>query len=76
VPLLRQAALDGELNPTQVEKLSLIRRHINGLDDLKTSLEHLIYKLAEKYQPQIDLLMAVPGISQPPYYSPPMAVSL
>lgn len=57
------AALDGELNPTQTEKLSLIRRHMNDLTSLKASLETLIYDLAAKYKPQIDLLLTVPGIS-------------
>jgi len=58
-----RAALDGELNPTQTEKLNLIRRHIDDINALKAALEKLIYKLAERYQPQIDLLMTVPGIS-------------
>lgn len=60
-----RAALDGELDPAQVEKLNLIRRHVNDINDLKAALEALIYKLAAKYQPQIDLLMTVPGISTP-----------
>lgn len=59
------AALDGDLNPMQVEKLNLIRRHVNDINSLKATLENLIYKLAAKYQPQIDLLMTVPGISTP-----------
>jgi len=58
-----RAALDGELNPIQAEKLNLIRQHMNNLVDLKAALESLIYNLAAKYQPQIDLLMTVPGIS-------------
>jgi transposase len=58
-------ALDGELNPVQAEKLNLIRRHMDGLGNLKTSLESLIDNLAAKYQSQIDLLMTVPGISAP-----------
>jgi len=58
-----RAALDGELNPTQAEKLNLIRRHIDNINDLKAALEELIYTLAAKYRPQIDLLMTVPGIS-------------
>ena len=57
------AALDGELDPTQAEKLGLIRRHLGDINALKAALEELIYKIAAKYQPQIDLLMAVPGIS-------------
>ncbi|MBV5349573.1 IS110 family transposase [bacterium] len=58
-----RAALDGELNPTQTEKLSLIRQHMNDLNSLKDSLETLIYNLAAKFKPQIDLLLTVPGIS-------------
>ena len=60
-----RAALDGELNPMQAEKLILIRRHMDGIGGLKAALESLIYRLAAKYQPQIDLLMTVPGISTP-----------
>ena len=58
-----RAALDGELNPMQTEKLFLIRRHMNDLSSLKESLETLIYSLAAKFKPQIDLLLTVPGIS-------------
>ncbi|MHC1762171.1 MAG: IS110 family transposase [Negativicutes bacterium] len=58
-----RAALDGELNPMQTEKLFLIRRHMNDLSSLKASLETLIYNLAAKFKPQIDLLLTVPGIS-------------
>jgi transposase len=60
-----RAALDGELDSTQAEKLSLIRQHISDINALKAALEKMIYKLAAKYQPQIDLLMTVPGISTP-----------
>lgn len=60
-----RAALDGELDPTQAEKLNLIRRHINDINALKAALETLIYKLAAKYQIQIDFLLTVPGISTP-----------
>ena len=60
-----RAALDGELNPMQAEKLVLIRRHMDNLDELKSSLEGLIFTLAGPYQSQIDLLMTVPGISTP-----------
>ena len=60
-----RAALDGELDPTQAEKLNLIRHHIRGIDTLKASLERSIFKLAAKFQPLIDLLMTVPGISSP-----------
>jgi len=58
-----RAALDGELDPMQTEKLNLIRQHIYDINALKSALETLIYNLAAKYQSQIDLLMTVPGIS-------------
>jgi len=60
-----RAALDGELIPAQTEKLSLIRKHMEYLTALKDSLEQVILHLAKEYQPQIDLLMTVPGISTP-----------
>lgn len=57
------ADLDGELNPTQAENLSLIRQHMDNINSLKSALKKLIFKIAAKHQPQIDLLMTVPGIS-------------
>jgi len=60
-----RAALDGELDPAQKEKLKFIRQHMDNLNNLKIALEKLILRLASKYQPQIDLLMTVPGISEP-----------
>jgi transposase len=60
-----RAALDGELIPAQADKLNLIRKHMEYLTYLKDSLEQLILDLAKEYQPQIDLLMTVPGISTP-----------
>jgi transposase len=60
-----RAALDGELNPMQTEKLKLIRQHMADLQNLQTVLENLIYQLAAKFQPEIDLLLSVPGISSP-----------
>jgi len=60
-----RAALDGELDTTQAKKLNLIRRHINDINALKAALENLICMIVAKYQPQIDLLLTVPGISTP-----------
>ena len=60
-----RAALDGELVPAQTEKLNLIRKHHEYLTYLRDSLEQLILHLAKGYQPQIDLLMTVPGINTP-----------
>jgi len=60
-----QAALDGELTFAQAEKLKIIRKHMENLENLKDALESLIYKLAEQYQSEITLLLFVPGISSP-----------
>lgn len=56
-------ALDGELITEQVAKLSLVRQHREEILKLQVSLESLILQLAEKYRPQTDLLLTVPGIS-------------
>ena len=60
-----RAALDGTIEPSQAEKLILIRRHMETIDKLKDSLEKLILTIAAPYQAQINLLMTVPGISAP-----------
>jgi transposase len=60
-----KAALDGKLTFAQAEKLKLIRRHFDHMNSLKAELESLIIRLAEKFQPQIDLLLTVPGIGEP-----------
>jgi transposase len=59
------AALDGELSFAQGEKLKIIRSHMENLENLKATLENLIYRLAAKFQPEIDLLLTVPGIKSP-----------
>ena len=56
------AAVDGELCVEQAEKLRIIRFHMDSLDVCKANLESLILSLAEKYLPQINLVMTVPGI--------------
>ena len=38
---------------------------MQGLENLKTDLENLIYQLAEQFQPEITLLLTVPGIGSP-----------
>jgi transposase len=58
-----KAALDGELSYAQSEKLKIIRNHMENLENLKERLESLIIALSEKYQPEITLLLTVPGIS-------------
>ncbi len=56
------AAVDGTICPEQAEKLRIIRSHMNGLDLCKANLDSLILSVAEKYLPQLDLVMTVPGI--------------
>ncbi len=58
-------AIDGTFSPWQAEKLRIIRTHISNLDDLRDALHKLIFKLAEPYSRQIELLLTVPGISDP-----------
>lgn len=57
-----KAALDGELSYAQAQKLGIIRQHMKHLDSIRDSLESTIYGISTPYQPQIDLLMSVPGI--------------
>ena len=56
------AAVDGEICPEQAEKLHIIRSHMNSLDLCKANLDSLILSVAEKYIPQLNLVMTVPGI--------------
>ena len=56
------AAVDGEICPEQAEKLRIIRSHMNSLDLCKANLDSLILSVAEKYLPQLNLVMTVPGI--------------
>ena len=56
-------ALDSELITEQVVKLSLVLQHREEVLKLQASLGALILELAEKYGPQIVLLLTVPGIS-------------
>ena len=59
------AALDGELSYAQSEKLKIIREHMANLKSLQDTLENLIYQLANRFQPEIDLLLTVAGIKSP-----------
>ncbi len=58
-----RAALDGEMSLAQAEKLNFIRQHMEHLEMLKEKLEKFILQLAANYQPIINLLLTVPGIS-------------
>ena len=56
------AAVDGVMCEEQAEKLRIIRSHMDSLELCKLNLESLILATAEKYLPQLDLVMTVPGI--------------
>lgn len=60
-----QQAVDGLFSPWQAEKLIVIKQHLSSLDDLRCTLEKLIFKLAKPFARQIELLLTVPGIANP-----------
>lgn len=57
-----QLAVDGEMCAQQAEKLRIIRSHMDSLERCKANLESLILSTAEKYLPQLELVLTVPGI--------------
>jgi transposase len=60
-----QAAIDGAFSPWQAEKLKVIREHMADLGKCKQMVENLIIQLAEPYKRQIELILTVPGVSDP-----------
>ena len=60
-----QAAVDGAICPEQIEKLKVIRSHIKNLELCKATLESAVLTIAEKYLPQINLVLSVPGFKDP-----------
>ena len=56
------AAVDGQMCAEQAEKLRIIRSHMENLNLCKANLDSLILTTAEKYLPQLNLVMTVPGI--------------
>ena len=56
------AAVDGVMCEEQAEKLRIIRSHMDSLELCKLNLESLILSVAEKYLPQLNLVMTAPGI--------------
>lgn len=56
------AAVDGEMCAQQAEKLRIIRSHLDNLELCKLNLESVILATAEKYFPQLNLVLTVPGI--------------
>jgi len=57
-----QAAIDGLMCDQQIEKLKIIRSHMNSLELCNANLESAILSLAEQFRPQFELVMTVPGI--------------
>ena len=58
------SAVDGEMCEEQAEKLRIIRSHMGSLQLCKLNLESLILSTAEKYLPQLNLVMTAPGKSE------------
>ena len=61
IPVIQQA-VDGIFCHEQAEKLKIIRNHMDALGKQKAELESLSLEIAQKYLPQIELLLTVPGI--------------
>jgi len=57
-----QVAVDGVMCANQAEKLRIIRSHMESLELCKANLESEILTVAEKFIPQINLVLTVPGI--------------
>ena len=56
------ATVDGEMCAEQAEKLRIIRSHMDSLELCKADLDSLILTIAEKYLPQLNLVMTALGI--------------
>ena len=57
-----QTAVDGIMCANQAEKLRIIRSHMDALELCKANLESEILTVAEKFLPQMNLVLTVPGI--------------
>ena len=66
-------AIDGELYVEQAEKLQIICSHMDKPQSLQSQSGSLILSMAEKYLPQLNLVMTVPGIQS---FLPQLASSL
>ncbi len=56
------SAVDGCICVEQAEKMRIIRTHMDSLELCKLNLESLILSVSEKYLPQLNLVLTVPGI--------------
>ena len=57
-----QLAVDGVMCVNQAEKLRIIRSHMASLELCKANLESEILSIAEKFLPQINFVLTIPGI--------------
>ena len=57
-----QAAVDGAMCENQAEKLRIIRSHMDSLELCKANLESEILTVAQKFLPEMNLVLTVPGI--------------
>jgi len=60
-----QEAIDGSIGTEQAEKMKIIRSHMDSLALCKAELESVVLGLAQKYLPQLELVLSVPGIRDP-----------
>lgn len=56
------SAVDGCICVEQAEKMRIIRTHMDSIELCKLNLESLILSVSEKYLPQLNLVLTVPGI--------------
>ena len=57
-----QAAIDGLMSLEQIQKLRVIRSHMDSLAVCRNDIEDSVIALAEPFKPQIELITTVPGI--------------
>jgi transposase len=57
-----QAAVDGAMCANQAEKLRIIRSHMENLKLCKMNLESEILSVADKFWPQVELVVTTPGV--------------
>ena len=61
-----QAAVEGSISPEQAAKLREVLVHIDEIITHKLNIEDEILRLAEPYQPLLELIQTVPGFSADP----------
>ena len=58
-----ELAVDGYIVPEQADKLKIIKRHYQDVQDRKSDLESIILSLSKPYTKQIDLILTMPGFN-------------